>query len=124
MANADSMDPRAAGFHSAQNLRGIFHDLDNCPMCGKTVRSGGLGARGVKRGFRLLHDACASKYDERMNARESALQGTSWGNVTVLPDCRNTEGYFNWTQRRSTIGATDEAGSLIGRNGYARGARM
>lgn len=79
-------------------LKPIIKELDHCGYhpCGKSLRTPG-GIKGVKVGFRLFHEDCASQYQEMVEARERARQGPSWGTVTVLPDCLDTQGWFDWT---------------------------
>lgn len=64
--------------------------LRRCVACGKGKRE----SEGVRRGFRMVHDRCAAKYDR--GARRRAERRTEAFTTTVLPDCRQTEGYFNW----------------------------
>jgi len=80
------------------SISGIIAEMNNCgrPGCGKSLK-GPSGTVGVKVGFRLFHAKCAQKYQADLEAREKAPEGPSRGNVTVLPECRNTEGWYDWT---------------------------
>lgn len=81
----------------SRHMKDILHTIDYCAHCKGTLKVSG-GIKGVKAGFGLVHAACAPEYQEALEAREKARQAPSWGIVTVLPDCLNTEGYYNWVE--------------------------
>lgn len=76
----------------------IIADMSKCglPSCGGSLRGPNI-TNAVKVGFKLFHASCARKYQNKPEASERAPQGPSRGNVTVLPECRNTEGWYDWT---------------------------
>ena len=84
----------------------IYGELDKCGHCGGSLR-GPSGIIGVKAGFRLFHKPCVSKYQKAMEGREKALQGPSRGNVTVLPPCLDTEGWYDWTHGKANPDGID-----------------
>lgn len=85
---------------------GIYAQMDKCGWCEKSLYADGRIV-GVKAGFRLLHERCAPKYQEATEAREKALQRPSRGNVTVLPPCLDTEGWFDWTHNKPSPDSVD-----------------
>lgn len=115
-----------AGRDLGRNVGKIVAEMDHCAQCKGTLRVGPERAIvGVKRGFRLVHRGCVSKYDETMAAREKVLQGPSRGNVTYLPDCRETAGNINWVQGLNSEGALDTNDVATAfRRGYVTGRRL